>query len=30
VGADARMQLALDKGLPTALVDRLFARFAGG
>jgi NAD(P)-dependent dehydrogenase (short-subunit alcohol dehydrogenase family) len=30
VGADARVQLAIEKGLPTRLVDRLFARLAGG
>jgi len=30
VGVDARVQLAVAKGLPTRLVDRLFARVAGG
>jgi hypothetical protein len=30
VGADARVQNALDKALPTRLVDRALTRFAGG
>ena len=30
IGPDARVQLAIEKALPTRLVDRLLARFTGG